>query len=76
MIQLTERVKRLVNFIKENDLEGMQSFDTRNTVGDPMYNIYCEDGICVDKCDYYGYIEIFGLTKEEYLSLNRVLNVC
>lgn len=73
---MTERVKRLVDFIKENDLEGMQSFNTRNTVGDPMCNIYCEDGICVDECSYYGYIEIFGLTKEEYLSLNQVLNVC
>ena len=41
-----------------------------------MYNIYYEDGIRVDKCDYYCYIEIFGLTKEEYLSLNQVLDIC
>jgi hypothetical protein len=36
-----------------------------------METIYNEDGITVDYCYYYGYIEIFGLTDEEYKELEK-----
>lgn len=63
------RLIKLKKFLKEKFKEKIQAFDTRNTVGDSMETIYNEDGITVDYCHYYGYIEIFGLTDEEYQEL-------
>ena len=34
-----------------------------------MKTVYDEDGITVDWCYYYEYIEIFGLTEEEFEDL-------
>lgn len=59
-------MEKLIAFLKEEFPEGIQMFRTRNFVGDPMVNIYDEDGIQVDYCHYYGYIEIFGLSAEEF----------
>lgn len=40
-----------------------------------MTTIYEEDGITVDECHYYDYLEIFGLTDEEYLGLSDILDI-
>lgn len=47
----------------------------KNTAGDPMATVYEEDGITVDECCYYGYLEIFGLTDEEYQGLSDILDI-
>lgn len=39
-------------------------FNTRNIAGDPMEVIYCEDGLTIEICYYYGYFEVFGLSEE------------
>lgn len=31
-----------------------------------MVTIYCDGKIVVDYCPYYEYIEIFGLTEEQF----------
>lgn len=76
---MTERLKELKKFLtsyfmRDQDLaycltwDGflkIQTFYTRNTVGDDMYTIYSENGINVDYCGGYQYLEIFGLTDEE-----------
>lgn len=62
------KIDKLKKFLKEN-YEGTQAFDTRNLVGDEMQTVYEEEGITVDYCYYYDYIEIFGTTKEEFKSL-------
>lgn len=72
---MTDRVKKLVEFIKENNLVGMQTFNTRNVVGDPLFTIYWKDGITLDHCYRYDYLELFGLTDEEYNSLSEVLDL-
>lgn len=59
------RVNDLLRFLKKVFPNKEQTFFTRNLVGDPMENIYDKDGISVDLCYYYGYIEIFGLTSDE-----------
>jgi DNA polymerase elongation subunit (family B) len=46
-----------------------QAFNTRNTVGDPMAPLYEDDEISIDNCSYYGYVEIFGLSTEEFDTL-------
>ncbi len=63
-----DRISKLKKFLQEN-CPNMQAFNTRNLVGDPMDTIYEEDGIVVDICYDYDYIEIFGLTDEEFENL-------
>lgn len=50
---------------------GMQAFNTRNFAGDPMITVYDKDGIQVDYCEHYGYIEIFGISKKEFKELQE-----
>ena len=53
----------------QNNFPNIQAFNTRNLVGDPMVTVYDEDGITVDYCQKYDYIEIFGLTQSQFESL-------
>ena len=46
-------------------------FNTRNIVGDPMTNVYAQNGLRIDVCDYYEYIEVFGLTPGEFEELAK-----
>ncbi len=59
-------MKNLINFLKKRFPSGIQMFDTRNICGDYMITIYEKDGITVDYCRGYNYIEIFGLTDEQF----------
>jgi len=72
---LTERIEKVRAFIMARGIVGMQTFDTRNVVGDPMETIYDADGITIDCCWNRGYLEIFGLSNEEYRSLSDILEV-
>lgn len=63
-----DRFKKLKKFLSEN-YAGTQAFNTRNIVGDYMVNVYDEDGIEVDYAPGYDYVEIFGLSDEEFCSL-------
>ena len=63
---MTDRVDRLLIFMKNTFPKGIQMFDTRNWTGDRTERIYTEDGISVDFCPGYMYVEIFGLTDEEF----------
>ena len=63
-----EAIRKLKVFLQENFPNG-QAFETRNIAGDEMETVYKEDGITVDYCRCYGYLEIFGLTSKEYNSL-------
>lgn len=67
------RIDKVKAFLKELHPEGIQMFNSRNLVGDPMYTIYDKDGISIDECSYYGYIEVFGVTEEEY---NELVESC
>ena len=66
------RLNKLEKFLKETFPERIQSFTTNNIAGDCMKNIYNEDNISIDFCYKYNYIEIFGLTDEEYLKLVKL----
>lgn len=62
------KIDKLKIFLQEN-YPNEQAFNTRNWIGDNMETVYDEDGIIVDYCYNYGYIEIFGLTDEEFEDL-------
>lgn len=44
-------------------------YDERNWAGDPMANIYNNNGLIVDICYKYEYFEVFGLTDKEFSEL-------
>lgn len=61
----------LLRFLQKEFPNGVQTFFTRNVVGDSLYCIYKENDIQVDWCPNWEYIEIFGLKKEEKDFLKR-----
>lgn len=63
-----DKMDKLKKFLQE-EYPNSQAFNTRNIAGDSICTVYEEDGITVDYCYYYEYIEIFGLTEEEFESL-------
>ena len=71
----SESIKNLRDFIVKMGLKGTQTFSTRNIAGDSMTTIYDSDGITVDFCQQYNYLEVFGLTDEQYQSLSDILDI-
>lgn len=69
MLRIKEdKIDKLKKFLQE-EYPNIQAFNTRNIAGDSLYTVYEEDGITVEYCYYYEYIEIFGLTDEEFKDL-------
>lgn len=69
MDRLEKLNKFLDEYIFDSDGDAVEVFATRNVVGDKTETIYEEDGITVEYCRDWGYIEILGLTDEEWKSL-------
>ena len=67
-------MEKLIDFLKKEFPNGIQMFNTGNWVGDPMCTIYSEDGIVVDYCYVYEYIEVFGLSDEAFHTLAAEIN--
>ena len=44
-------------------------FNSRNIVGDRMKTIYNNNGLVIDICSEYEYLEVFGLSDEEFKEL-------
>lgn len=58
--------ENVISFLKKRFQNKIQMFDTRNFVGDHMITIYDSNGVEIDYCPDYDYIEIFGLTDDEF----------
>lgn len=58
--------ENVISFLKKRFQNKIQMFDTRNFVGDHMITIYDSNGVVIDYCPDYDYIEIFGLTDDEF----------
>ena len=73
---MTERVQKLVDFFRNHKeyVPGSGIFSSRNLVGDEMKTIYCDNGVTVDICYEYDYIEIFGLTDDEFQEAAREID--
>lgn len=61
-------MKDLKRFLQEN-YPNIQAFDSPNWSGDFMEVVYDKDRIQVLYCPDYTYIEIFGLTPQDFESL-------
>ena len=60
------RQDNIVDFLNARFPEGIQAFDTPNVVGDPVTEIYDFQGVYINYCEYWGYIDVIGLNKEEW----------
>lgn len=69
-------MSKLIEFLKDRFPDGIQAFSTKGIGGDSMVTIYYDGGITVDFCPYYEYIEIFGLTKEQFEEVCEKANLC
>lgn len=68
------RIENLIGFLKENFEKGIQMFDTPNIAGDLMFLIYKKDDITVLFAPGYNYIEIFGISDEEFARVEKEVN--
>lgn len=68
-------MNKLIEFLKDRFPDGVQAFDTKNIVGDRMVTIYYDGEIVVGYCPYYEYIEILGLTKEQFEKVCKKANL-
>lgn len=64
MSKLPKDIKDTILTIMEDSY--LQVFNTKNIVGDMMCTIYNKNGITIDYCREYDYLEIFGLNLNEY----------
>ena len=60
------RIENLIKFLKERFEDGIQMFDTPSIADDFRVPIYNKDEITVLFAPYYEYIEIFGISSEEF----------
>lgn len=70
LIDLTD----VKEFLDEAFPKGVQMFDTHNTKGEGLIEIYSTGGISVLFAPFYGYIEIFGITHEQFKELDAYCN--
>lgn len=68
------RIEKLIVFLKETFEKGIQMFDTACIVNDFRVPIYMEDDILVLFAPEYDYIEIFGISDEEFERVRKEVN--
>lgn len=68
---MTERVKKCLDFLKSDNgyIPASGIYCLKSDCGDKMTTIYNEDGITVDVCYDWDYIEVLGLSTPEFLDL-------
>ena len=60
------RRDNIVDFLNEKFPEGIQVFDTPNIIDDPVTEIYDFQGVYINYCERWGYIDVIGLNIEEW----------
>lgn len=61
------------DFLERKFSYGVQCYDSRNTAGNPMENVYEKDGVTIDYCPGWDYIEIFGLKTNDFDDIKAFL---
>lgn len=75
---MTERVQRAIDWVKAHEDDAPTwggVFDTKGIAGDRMYSVYARDNINIDACYDWGYIEVFGMTDEEFAEFRDEVEV-
>lgn len=75
---MTERVQKAIDWVKTHEDDAPTYggvFDTKGIIGDRMYSVYAQDNIMIDVCYDYGYIEVFGMTDDEFAEFRDAVEV-
>lgn len=64
-----DKIDKLKKFLQK-EYPNIQAFNTRNVAGDYLETVYEEDGITVDYCEGWGYIEIFRTNARRVWKFN------
>lgn len=70
----TRNTNKIIDFLKDKYPKGIQMFGTKNTADDYMYKIYSNDDVIINNCYQYNYIEISGLTTNEFDIVCKAVN--
>lgn len=65
---MSKRVEKLKEFLTK-EYPDTQAFNTANIAGDETKTVYEQDGITVLYATFWDYVEIFGLSTEEFESV-------
>ena len=70
------KVEKVLEFFKENpdEIRRCGVFNSRNIVGDRMYSVAEIEGIQIDACYEYDYLELFGFTENEFKEFKEKYN--
>lgn len=69
-MNISDRFHKLLVFLRNSNLLGMQVFDCETLVGDERECVYSEDGIRVLVCYYWNYVEVLGISDEEFKAIS------
>lgn len=67
-------LNEIISLLKRNFPERIQMFSNRGISHDEKLTIYQKDGVIVDWCPYYEYVEILGLPKRDACYVRPVRN--
>lgn len=69
-MNISDRFCKLLDFLRNSNLLGKQVFDCETLVGDERECVYSEDGIMVLVCYYWNYVEVLGISDEEFKAIS------
>lgn len=72
---MTERVKKCLDFLKSDKgyIPASGVYNDHNTCGDETFRLYEQDGIVINVCYQWDYIEVLGLSVPEFDDLGNNL---
>lgn len=65
---------KIIDFLKHEFPRGVQMFWTQGISDDYMYKMYSNDDVKIFSCCQYHYIEILGLTTNEFNTVCKAVN--
>lgn len=71
-MNISDRFYKLLNFLRNSDLLGMQVFNCESLFNDARECVYSEDGIRVLVCYYWDYVEVLGISDEEFKAISTI----
>lgn len=71
-MNISDRFYKLLNFLRNSNLLGMQVFNCESLVNDARECVYSENGIRVLVCYYWEYVEVLGISDEEFKAISTI----
>lgn len=69
-MNISDRFCKLLDFLRNSNLLGMQVFNCESLVNDARECVYSENGIRVLVSYYWDYVEVLGISDEEFKAIS------